>query len=73
MIEYIDEIHTYLIDGIIVPSVSQILHDKVFPDKYKGVPEKVLMAKAEYGTKVHSIIEDIENNRDYKTDNFCIE
>lgn len=66
-VEYIDEIHTYLVNGIIVPSVSQLIHENVFPDKYKGVPKKILQAKAEYGTEVHSIIEKIENSEEYTT------
>lgn len=56
MVEYIEESHTYLVDGIIVPSVTQVLQFK-FPDKYKGVPGSVLNNKAEYGTKVHKLVE----------------
>ena len=65
MIEYIDEVHLYLYNGVIIPSVSQILKEKIFPDKYKGVPENILRAKAEYGRKVHSIIEKIEKEEQY--------
>ena len=72
-VEYIDEIHTYLINGVIVPSVSQLLHEKVFPDKYKNVPEKILKAKAEYGTEVHSIVEKLENNEEYNFTSVYIE
>lgn len=61
MIEYIDEIHTYLYDGVIIPSVSQILSEKIFIDKYTGIPEQILNAKARYGTEVHSLIEKLEN------------
>lgn len=59
MIEFIEEGHIYLKDGMIVPSVSSILHF-IFPDKYKDVPIEVLNKKAEYGTKVHEAIEKIE-------------
>ena len=72
MIEYIDEIHTYLYDGVIVPSVSQILHEKVFPRKYEGVPASVLNAKAEYGTEVHSIIEKLENGIEYEPSSLLV-
>ena len=65
MIEYIDEIHTYLIDGIIVDSVTQIL-SLIFPNKYKNVPEWILKRKADYGTEVHKIIEMIENKEEPK-------
>lgn len=56
MIEFIEETHQYVLDGILVPSVSEILHF-IFPDKYKGVDKKVLNKKAEYGTKLHEAIE----------------
>ena len=55
-IEFIKESHTYLFNGIIVPSVSQILKFK-FPDKYKGISESVLNKKAEFGTRVHELTE----------------
>lgn len=64
MVEYIEETHTYLVNGIIVPSVTQLLQFK-FPDKYKGVPKQILNDKAEYGTKVHKLIEILN-----KSDNF---
>lgn len=61
MIEFIEEEHLYLVDGVIVPSVSEILRF-IFPNKYKDVPRDVLKAKANYGTKVHNAIEMYENN-----------
>lgn len=57
-IEFIEETHTYLINGIIVPSVTTLIK-KIFPDKYKGISEKVLERKAKYGTLGHKVIEDI--------------
>lgn len=62
MIEYIDEIHCYLYDGVIIPSVSQILQEKLFKDKYKNVPKWILEKKANYGTQVHKSIEMYEIN-----------
>lgn len=62
MLEFIDEEHLYLLDGVIVPSVSEILHF-IFPNKYLNVPKEVLNAKASYGTKVHEAIEMYEINR----------
>jgi len=63
MVEYIDETHTYLIDGVIVPSVTQLLQFK-FPKKYKGIPQNVLENKAEYGTKIHKLIEILNSSDD---------
>lgn len=60
MLEFIDEIHTYVLDGEIIPSVSDILKF-MFPNKYKGVSEEVLEKKAEYGSIVHLAIENLEN------------
>lgn len=59
MIEFLEKEHIYLKDGIIVPSVSEILRF-IFPDKYKNVPSKVLNKKADYGSKVHKAIEILE-------------
>lgn len=59
-IEYLDEEHIYLCNGVIVPSVSQVLH-LIFPDKYKNVDKKILNAKAKYGTQLHNYIEQYEN------------
>ena len=59
-IEFIPDTHTYLCDGVIVPSVSELIRFR-FPDAYKGVPEKVLKKKASYGTKVHDYIERFVN------------
>ena len=61
MIEFIEQQHIYLVDGVITPSVSQILHF-IFPDKYKNVDKKILNRKAEYGTKIHESVELYENN-----------
>lgn len=59
MIEFLEAEHIYLKDGIIVPSVSEILHF-IFPNKYSNVPKEILNKKAEYGTKVHESIEIFE-------------
>lgn len=62
MIEFIEEGHLYLCDGVIIPSVSEILHF-IFPDKYKNVDEKTLQKKAVYGSKVHEAIECLEQSK----------
>lgn len=73
-LEYIDDIHTYLIDGVCVPSITQIIH-KDFKDKYKDVPDEVLKKASERGTYIHKQIElycknkkydDIEEVQDFK-------
>ena len=56
MIEFLEDVHCYLADGVVIPSVSELIRFK-FPNAYKGVPAKVLKQKASYGTKVHDSIE----------------
>ena len=59
MIEFIEEGHIYLVDGVITPSVSDLIKF-IFPDKYDGVPENILNKKAEFGTIVHKAVECFE-------------
>lgn len=55
-LEYIDDEHLYLIDGIRVPSITQILNSR-FGHKYDYVDKEVLRKAAEAGTAVHDAIE----------------
>lgn len=57
VVEYIDETHTYLVDGIILPSITQILKIK-FGNKYNNVSQEVLQRASELGTATHKAIED---------------
>ena len=61
MVEFIEDGHIYLLDGVIIPSVSEILHF-IFPDKYSNVPNYILNAKADYGSMIHETIERLEND-----------
>lgn len=55
-LEYFDDTHTYLVDGVIVPSITQILKTK-FGNKYAYVSKAVLRSAADKGTAVHEAIE----------------
>ena len=55
-LEFVDDIHIYLVDGIVVPSVSKILRYK-FPNKYDNVDKRVLERAAAKGTEIHEAIE----------------
>lgn len=57
-IEFLEEQHIYLVDGVIVPCVSNILAYK-FND-YSGVNREVLQRASEKGTELHKAIEDFE-------------
>ena len=56
LLEYEPKNHLYLVDGIVVPSVTQILKVK-FGHKYDGIPEEILNRASVKGTAVHDAIE----------------
>lgn len=55
-LEYFDDTHTYLYDGLMLPSVTQILGVK-YKNDYANVPPAVLDNAAKRGTAVHKAIE----------------
>lgn len=73
-LEYIDDGHIYVVDGVIVPSITQVLKYK-FGHKYDHVNKGVLNEAAKRGTAVHEAIEkycktgeecDLKELRNYK-------
>lgn len=64
IIEFIESTHQYLINGCLVPSVSDLLQF-IFPNKYANIPLSILKNKAQFGTNVHNAIECFENNLPY--------
>ena len=58
-LEFIEITHTYIYDGIVLPSITQMLKVK-FGNKYDGIPSDVLERAAEQGTALHKAIEDYE-------------
>lgn len=59
VLEYIEDTHTYIFDGEILPSITQILKVK-FGSKYDGISKEVLKRASELGSAVHKAIEDYE-------------
>lgn len=55
-LEFFPETHTYLYDGLMLPSVTQILGAK-FRNDYASVPPAVLDNASKRGTAVHKAIE----------------
>jgi hypothetical protein len=55
IVEFIPETHQYIVDGVLVPCVSNILAYK-FND-YKGVSQEVLNRASQLGTTLHQAIE----------------
>ena len=60
-LEYFDETHTYLYDGLMLPSVTQILGVK-YKNDYASVPPAVLDNASKRGTAVHKAIENYNNS-----------
>lgn len=59
LLEYFDDTHTYVYNGVILPSITQILHTK-FKDMYTGISKEVLNRAAQLGSTMHKQIEDYE-------------
>lgn len=55
-LEYFDDEHIYLVDGVQVPSITEMLKFK-FGHKYDAVAKSVLDAAADKGTELHEKIE----------------
>ena len=55
-LEYFDDSHIYLCDGIILPSITQILKLR-FGGKYENISRQILQRAAEKGTEVHEAIQ----------------
>lgn len=51
-----DENHTYLVDGVLTPSVTTIIKD-ILPAMYDNVPKRVLEKASQFGTKLHKATE----------------
>lgn len=59
LLEFDEVTHTYSIDGIVLPSVTQIISE-IMPNKYANVNKRVLNEKAKFGTEGHKIIERLD-------------
>ena len=55
-LEFDDTTHTYIYEGVIVPSITQMLKVK-FGNKYDGISKATLENAARKGTEVHEAIE----------------
>lgn len=60
-IDYIENKHQYMVDGILVPSVSTLVAYAT-GDIYKDIPEFILEKARNHGTAVHDAIENFERN-----------
>ncbi len=69
-VEFIEDGHIYLCDGIVTPSCSAVLN-YIFPDTYSNIPRNILNAKASLGTNVHAAIE--ADGKEYEVPKLSIE
>lgn len=56
-IEYFEPTHMYVVDGIIVDSVTKILLSTKFGKKYQHINRNILAKAADRGTRIHRAIE----------------
>lgn len=62
-LEYDDSTHLYYVNGVIVPSVTQVVAF-AYPTTYKDIDPRILKRASELGTKMHKEIEDYENGKE---------
>jgi len=60
-LEYLDDCHMYLVDGVVVSSITQCLKMR-FSNKYASVDASTLKRASERGTEVHRAIEEYCKN-----------
>lgn len=56
VLEYLDDTHTYIYEGIVLPSITTIMKLR-FGNKYEFVSKEILEKAAAAGTAVHKAIE----------------
>lgn len=59
-VEYLEQSHLYLVNGVVVPSITQVLKMKFPMDD--SIPEDVLDNARQRGNRVHKEVEDYETN-----------
>lgn len=66
-IEFVEEGHTYIVDGEIASiSVTELLHKHGLAPSYKGVSKKKLAEASEEGKSVHKDLENFTNKAGYE-------
>jgi hypothetical protein len=51
------EEHRYFLNGKELSGITSVITKHLFPHAHDGIPQKILKASAEYGSKVHKILE----------------
>jgi hypothetical protein len=66
-VEFIEESHTYIYEGVIIPSVSEVMNP-MSEKKYANISRARLDNAAQRGTRVHKAVEDYEKTGVHTTD-----
>ena len=56
MIQFDKDRHAYTVDGVPVPSVTQVI-SMLYPRMYESVPAEILAQAADYGNRIHEWVE----------------
>ena len=67
-LEYDNETHSYIADGLIIPSVTTVLEKTIFKYIYRDVDAAVLRREATRGTAIFKDIKDYCKGTERKTD-----
>lgn len=59
IVEYHPHDHTYYVDGLVVPSVSDLCK-KAYPNRYRGIDSNTLARAIKRGNHLHQLIETYE-------------
>lgn len=62
---FYEDFHEYVLDGVTVPSVSELL-EPLRDREYSHVPPRILEEAAERGTEVHTATEMIDNGKEFE-------
>ena len=65
MIEFLENTHQYLYNGVIVPSVSEIMKP-LSSNYYKDIDENILQMACDRGTAIHIATENIDKQQVYE-------
>lgn len=55
------ESHTYTLDGVNLRGITKVIERQLFPDKYSGVPERIMQEAAQRGTSIHEMCEVVDD------------
>lgn len=58
---YDRESHTYLLDGVRLNGITEVIKWQLQPNAYSGIPKEILARAAAKGSRIHDLCEDWDN------------